>query len=146
MSEPSTASLQAIRPEAALAAAQNGAACWSRAVSHLTEGFMAAAKAQAALAGDVFKTEPNGWFKPVTPDNAFDITHEWLARNKARQDTLLHGIRQINDDLSACFFTVAEDLVDGLNFKNGKTETSVAGAKSAMPKTAAPAEKRTAAP
>jgi hypothetical protein len=142
MSEPSRASFQAIRPEAAFAAAQNGAACWSRAFSHLTEGFMAAAKAQAAMASEVFKVEPNGWLKPITPDNASGITHEWLARNKARQDALLHGIRQINDDLSACFFAVADDLADGLNFENGKSEAPAAVAKPASSKAASPAEKK----
>ena len=146
MSEPNTASLQTMRPEAAFAAAQNGAACWSRAFSHLTEGFMAAAKAQATLASEVFKAEPEGWFKLITPNNAGEITHEWLAKNKTRQDKFLHGVRQINDDLSSCFFTVAKDLADGLNFKNGKADTGAAVVKPAGTKAAAASEKSTVAP
>lgn len=108
--------------EAAFAASQHATECWSRAFSHLSEGLMTAAKAQTALATEVFKSEPNGWLRPITPDNAAEVTHEWLASRRARRDILLHGIRQIRDDLTACFFTVAEELTEGLNFKNGKVD------------------------
>jgi hypothetical protein len=47
MSETSKSPLQTVRQEAAIAAAQNGAAGWSRAISRLSEGLMAAAKAAA---------------------------------------------------------------------------------------------------
>lgn len=77
---------------------------------------MAATKTQAALAREVFKTEPNAWLKPITAENASEIAYAWLASRKARQDALRHGFRQISDDLTACFFTVAEDLAVGLNF------------------------------
>lgn len=100
---------------------------------------MAAAKAQAALASEAFKPEPNGWLKPITADNAAEVAHEWLARNKARQDTLLHGFRQINDDLAACFFTAAEDLAEGLKFKS--SESAASAAKPAGSKAAAPSGK-----
>lgn len=142
MSEPTTSPIQAIRPEAAFAAVQNGAACWSRAFSHLTEGVMTAAKAQAALAREILKPEPDGWLKPITPENAVQITHEWLARNKARRETLLHGFRQINDDLTACCFMVADDLAEGLSFKNGHSEAPAEVAKPAGTKAAAPAERK----
>ena len=144
MSEVRNVKFPAIRPEAAFVAAQNSAACWSRAFSHLTEGLMAAAKTQAALASEVFKVEPNGWLKPATSGNAAEITHEWLASHRARQEKLLHGFRQINDDLTACLFTAANDLADGLNFENAKAEAPSAAARSAA-KTAGPAKGQVAA-
>lgn len=122
MSEMSKTPLQAIRPEAAIAAVQNGAACWSHAVSRLSEGFLVAAKAEAALASQVFKPDPNGSFKPLTPNNASEVMREWLTNSKARQDILLQGLRQINDDLMACYFAAAEDLAEGFNFKNSNAE------------------------
>ena len=145
MSGPSTTSFQAIHPELAFVAVRNGTACWSRAFSHLNEGIMATAKAQAAMMREVFKVEPNGWLKPITLDNASDITHEWLARNKAWQDAVMLAIRQINDDLSACLFTVADDLADGLNFMNDKSNASNSVAKSVTQKAVAPTEKKVAA-
>lgn len=145
MSETSKKPQQAIGPEAALAAVQNGAACWSRAFSHLTEGFVTAAKAQVALASQVFASEPNGWFQPITSDTAGDVMGHWLASNKAKQEVLLQGFRRINDDLTSCFFAAAEDLVEGLNSKISKTETSATVAKPVSPKAAPAAEKKTVA-
>jgi hypothetical protein len=145
MSEMSKNPLQAIRPDVALAAAQNGAACWSRAFSHLTEGFMTAAKAQATLASQVFTAEPNGSFRPITPDIASDLTREWLAGNKAKQDVLLQGFRRINDDLTACFFAAAEDLTEGLNVKTSKLKSPAAATKPESQEAASAAEKKTTA-
>lgn len=52
MSETSKSPLQTICPEAAIAAAQNGAWGWCRSISHLSESFMVAAKAQAENLAD----------------------------------------------------------------------------------------------
>lgn len=146
MSETTKPPSQVIRPETALAVAQNGAASWSRAFSHLTEGFLSAARAQAELTHQVFATEPTNWLRPVTPDNASEVTRQWLSSSKAKRDALLKGYRQISDDLTASFFAAADDLAEGLNFnKNSKSENLANATKADSPKATAPMEKRAAA-
>ncbi len=144
MSELNKSPLQSIYSEAAFAAAQNGAACWSRAFAKMSEGMMAAAKAQAALASEAFKTEQNGWLKPMSFENAAEVTQEWLSSHKARQDALLRGIRKINDDLAVCFFSAADEMVDGLKLKNGGAEPAakIEHVKPVPPAAVAPADKK----
>ena len=147
MSETTKASLQVIRPEAALAAAQNSAACWSRAISRLAEGFMSAAKMQTELTYQMFATtELTNWLLAVTPDTANEVTHQWFASKKAKRDVLLNGYLQINDDLTASFYAAANDLAEGLNFtKNSKSESPDTATKADSLKAIALLEKRTAA-
>ncbi|SHE55977.1 hypothetical protein SAMN02746095_00785 [Acidocella aminolytica 101 = DSM 11237] len=123
--------------------AQSRTANMSRAFSHLSEGMAAAAKAQAALVSEVFKSEPNLWLKPVSRENAASVTHEWLASHKARQEKVLHGIREINDTLMACFFSVADELIDCMDVNKNEPETS--GAKVEHIKVTSAAEKKSAA-
>lgn len=136
---------QAFIPEAA-AAAQNCAVSWSRAITHLTEGFVTAAQAQAALASQVFKAEPNIWSRPITPETAGDMVSEWFATNKAKQAMLLQGVRRINDDLTASFYGAAEELTKGLSVKSSKSESPATTAKPESRGAASAVEKKTTAP
>lgn len=132
-------------PEIAMATAQNGLACWSRACTQLANGLMSAGMAQIDLARSIYATEPSEWAHMVAPGNSQDIAHRWLHATKVKYDVAVKGYRRINDTLAANYFTAAESLMDGFGdeAKNGAIAPAGGNAAAAMPPpAAAPAKQK----
>jgi len=102
------------RPEATLAEAQNGFACWSRTSTQVTHGLMSAGMAQIDLARAIYAAAPADWQHAIPDHGRRKAAGRLLHTAQVRFDTVVNGSRQINDNLAASFFGAAETLVDGL--------------------------------
>ncbi len=131
MFDTATSPRQAFRPELAFALAQKSAACWSRACTHMLEGFMFAATAQADLTRAMLTSEHAQWPASGNPSEA---ARRWLSGNQKQLETVKLKYRQMDDGLAAGIFAAADCLAELLSF----AET----APPEGPKTATPQEKR----
>ncbi len=137
----SDATIQAgmIRPEAAIAGAQRGLACWARAYTEFAHGLMEASLAQFDLVRSIYGTRQGDWTMPATA-RPHDAALRSLTGMHARYDMTLAAYRQINDRLADHVFAAAEALMDA--FEDGAAP-AVAGpsgavAPAAVPKPRAP--------
>lgn len=108
-----------IRPEAAIAGAQRGLACWSRAYTEFAHGLMEASLAQFDLVRSIYGTRQGEWTMPPTAR-----PHEAVLRSltgmHARYDMAVAAYRQINDRMADHVFAAAEALMDA--FEDGAAQ------------------------
>ncbi|MBU6498475.1 MAG: hypothetical protein KGJ41_15185 [Rhodospirillales bacterium] len=114
MSDKQSVAVPAFGPEATLASAQHHLASLSTAWTRLAHGVMAASVAQVELARSMAALSPQDWEGLMHPANPQDAAQQWLHATRARLERLTAGARQINDELVANLFTVAEGLVQAL--------------------------------
>ncbi|GAN76493.1 hypothetical protein [Acidisphaera rubrifaciens] len=105
-----------IRPEAAIAGAQRGLACWSRAYTELAHGLMEASLAQFDLVRSIYGSRAAEWSVPPTA-RPHDAALRSLTGMHARYDITVDAYRRINDRFAEHVFAAAEALVDA--FEDG---------------------------
>jgi hypothetical protein len=123
--------LSAFRPEAGMAAMQNGLACWSRAWTQLAEGMMQAGVAQMELAQSMSATDPGSWMHTADPTHPRAAARALFNTSKAKYEAAVRSYRQINDTLMASLFTAADSVLEGLSAGAG-AEEAVAKASAAV--------------
>ncbi|GLR66888.1 hypothetical protein GCM10010909_15680 [Acidocella aquatica] len=136
---------QTFRPEMVFTIAQKNASCWSRAYTHLLEGFMSAASAQADLARTMLTTEHAEWPGIINSGNASEVTHRWLTGNKKQLDAMRRKYRQIDDGLTASFFAAADSLLEGLSIEEATLPDALKTTSAVEKKPTAPAKEKIAA-
>lgn len=112
MSDMTSSTAPLLRPESAIANAQRGLACWSKAYTELAHGLMTSGMAQLELARSLYASEAGDWSSMKLPASPHDAAASAVAAARTRYDSAVQACRKINDDLTEHFFTAAETLAD----------------------------------